>query len=769
MYILSIKKLIRPLILVFCFFILFDVDADAAYFRNTSGALVIGNNYWEASFSSINGSLKYIIDKTGGGEVCIGSRDDSLWAADFFYESDMYKSNIYKSGSSSNFSYTWDQKTNSLKFYYTSNPAGSGIDADITITVTEEHWFNMRLHLVNKAGKIIKLLYFPNEFMFANANISEALIPILPGMVLKNSYFTERRSYVARYPGWPGVFADFMSVKLANGNISVYAYQNSDSFIPSFLGFAADSEAAGKSYYYHAFGAGTDMDGEYLSPNVKIRVGDGNYVDSIEAYRIDNGIDKYEDIKTKLGSVYELITTAPILKLESTKLKLKFSEYEDLLLKRLPSPLIYHLCGFQIGGFDENVPDLLPPEAAWGTTDDLVQLIQKMKQRGDLFMPYTNPTWWDDESPTLTNIPSGLTIKQIAMNHEDYKPVYELYNYYSGGYVVCPYSQFVKNVLDLKMKEMKETLLSDLIFEDQIGARQWWFDFNENSPTSLSYIDGWIEHTRKYKSYLLSTELGFDRLAETEMAFYGSILLPIRNGVVGPMLGPDDWDIYPMASILLRDKVLLYQHDLADYTMTLFKENFSWNAAFGLLPTMQITSMSSTDFDWMRMISGFSKYVFSNYTDQRIKDYTYISDNLSLTEFDSYLVYTNWNETYPEEVGEHSIAPMGTMIRSIDGTVTAGVFVSYNGVSLGDDEHFIIEERQPDSIIIRHYNTTGATLAVKLPENWDASKTKVLCHMPDGGLIPVIQYRIEGRYIIFDAIGKKGDIYADYYKIISVD
>jgi hypothetical protein len=740
-----------------------EISANAVYFEtNSTGSLTLGNAYWEAAFDKTKGSLEYIIDKSTGGIVCHGSKDKSLWAVNFFNDPDVYKSEV------NSFSYTWDQNAGILKFYYSSkNPSGKAIDAEVTIRASEERWFEMQLHLTNKYGSLARFAHFPYNLAFSTTEIEEALYPILPGVIFQKSFFLEGRSYTGNYPGWPGVFADFVSLKTTNGDLSIYAYQPLDKFIPSLLGFIADSEDTGKFYYYHPFGAGVKNNEEYSSPWVKFRVGDGNYIDQIEAYRVDNGFDKFSDIQLKLGGDYEKIVSAPILKIEATKLKLKFSEYDDYIFKLLPSPLIYHFCGYQKGGFDQNVPDLLPPEPAWGTTEELAAMIARLHQRGDLFMPYTNPTWWDDESATLLNLPSLYTIAQVAVLHENYLPVYETYNYYYGGYVICPYSKFAIDILSTKMEENKELLQSDIIFEDQIGARQWWFDFNESSPTNLSYENGWIEHTRKYKDRLLATELGYDRLAETEIGFYGSVLLPIREGVAGSLWGAVNWKIYPMISILLRDKVLLYQHDLADYTMTSFKENFSWNLAFGYLPTMQIVNLASLNPEWVRMISDFTKYLFSKYAGERIRRYSSESEYVSCTEFDTFTVYTNWNESYPFDIEGHSIAPMGAMIKKNDGSITAGVYTSYNGISLEGKEHYLIEERSADSIILRHYLGGGTKIAVQLPQEWNSTQRfKILMYLSKGGIYIVKSYQVENGKIIFKLFEGNEDLYVESYKIL---
>jgi hypothetical protein len=102
-----IAVLIAPLMLLTIFCI--ECRSDSAYFQDTGGeSLILANSFWEASFSRTNGSLKYIKDKISGGIVCYGSKDDSLWAVDFFDVQDVIKSAEYRRGYQKGFTYNKD-------------------------------------------------------------------------------------------------------------------------------------------------------------------------------------------------------------------------------------------------------------------------------------------------------------------------------------------------------------------------------------------------------------------------------------------------------------------------------------------------------------------------------------------------------------------------------------------------------------------------------------------------------------------------------------
>jgi hypothetical protein len=113
----------------------------------------------------------------------------------------------------------------------------------------------------------------------------------------------------------------------------------------------------------------------------------------------------------------------------------------------------------------------------------------------------TNPTWWDDESPTLQDLPAPLTVADVAVLDDRGVPVYEHYGAH-GGYVVSPHAPFVRQRLGQLVEQMTVDVPGDVLFEDQIGARPWPFDHNPSSPHPMAYIEGWLEHTRTYSRSL---------------------------------------------------------------------------------------------------------------------------------------------------------------------------------------------------------------------------------------------------------------------------
>ena len=135
-------------------------------------------------------------------------------------------------------------------------------------------------------------------------------------------------------------------------------------------------------------------------------------------------------------------------------------------------------------------------------------------------MPYTNPTWWDDQSPTAKSVPDLSVFAVIGVNG---KPLLEAYGP-NHGFVSSPSSPAVQERLASLMAQWRADVPVDFVLQDQIGSRSWVRDFNPGAKDPQSYSDEWLAFTRKYAGQHLMTEDGWDRIAATETGFTGSLL-----------------------------------------------------------------------------------------------------------------------------------------------------------------------------------------------------------------------------------------------------
>jgi hypothetical protein len=414
----------------------------------------------------------------------------------------------------------------------------------------------------------------------------------------------------------------------------------------------------------------------------------------------------------------------PEYRLVGNEVGRKFSQYDSLFFSQIRTPALLHLVGYQPGGHDHRSPDYFPPNTSLcdvpaNCTQEFAAMFNQAQARGWLVMPYINPTWWNPDGATLQNLPPPLTVASISVQDRDGNAVYETYGP-NGGYVVSPYAPFVQDRLDQFMSDLTTLVPSDLIFEDQVGARPWMFDFNPASPTPYHYIQGWIEHTRTYQDKLLATELAFDRLAETEVGFYGSVLLPQKLGWTTSNWGANNWTIYPLAQMLTRDKTLFYQHDLDLNTFSDTKANITWNLAMGynLGDDLRLTEGDVHSNPWLKLNGELQDHLLGLYAGERVTGYTNLAASVTRTDFQTVGVIANWDSASSYTTGGFTLAPSGALVQDQNGLLTAGILTTYNGVPLSGGDHYLIIRVGLGEISVRQPMGASTSLALPWPPGW---------------------------------------------------
>ncbi len=758
---------------ILAFFSASSAHSQGIVFDDSGIEILVGNaDYYEIGFRKSNGSVAFIKDKTTGRDVTIGSRNECLWGAFFPDAAPPLQSYVggcsFGAEGASQFSYSWSQATATLTLDYIFDPmATSQVSAQVVVTFSEEPWLDMRLELSNDWGVDAEDIIFPSDLLFVRADIEHVLLPILPGVLLESGFFQEGRCYTTKNPGAPGLFADYLSVSASSGTLTMYSLPDEGPYRLLDVGFIQDDHqcppeapsTAPNTYYRHAFGVRLPSGEMWESPTTRIRVSQSE-LETIRAYRLDNGLGQFPSLRQKAGSLYPTLVQAPLYKADAEHLNMRFSEYCDWL-SPVPTPGILHPVAFQPDGHDMSSPDFLPPDAAWGTTEDFAAMFRCAQEQGFLVMPYINPTWWNT-SPTLQDRLPPLTIEDVAAIDGQGAPRMDCFdNGMKCGYVMSPHSTFVNTRLDELMCSLVSDVPSDLVFEDQIGARPWIYDHNPSAPNPISYVEGWLEHTRTYSHHFLMTELGFDRLAETQLGFHGSVLWrelqPLPNGggiATDNWWGASNWRPYPMAPIMLRDKVLFYQHDLAPETFTLSRAILTWNLAFGFMLSHDFSEPpfgnGGRDSDWLPVIAVFQRHVLSRYADELVTDFVDLQEGVTATSFEAYTTIANWNDTEPYDAGKHTLAPSGVQVTAMDGTLTAGVFSHYNDERLSENAHYLVEERGSDAIEVHQPLGGDTALTLELLDGWDiASSIKAFAHDAAGGVIGAVPTAVTATSVTF--------------------
>ncbi len=724
------------------------------------GRLVITAPGYRIALSKRSGALLELVERPSG-ERLVRGQDGCLWAASATGDSSSLGGCLFTAAGPSRFSYRWDRATSSLTLTYHGDSAGA--DAVVTLTARDSY-IDLRLVLENHSRATLEKVVLPADLLVASASARAGYAPnYLPGVRLAPRFFSRVGDNVRTYPSrW--AFADYLALDLGAGHLALSSVNPEPSpLAPVELGFvhAASGACSGDSFCVtHAFQTWI-RDGEtWTSPVVRIRVKE-TANQTIQDYRRDNGIDAYPSLDAKLGPRLASLARAPLIKADPWQGPGPFAEWGPDL-RRLPSPALVHPVAFQPRGHDENFPDFLPPDPDWGTTADFRSVVDDAHSLGQLVMPYLNVSWWNPDSPTLSALPAPLKIEDIAVRDQTGQPVFNRYSEHRG-LVVSPFDPFVRDRIARLLEQWRTDVPTDCLFFDQIGARPWLRDFNPASPTPLAYDDGWLALMAAYSDRCLMVEDGWDRLARSFVGFHGGLLLMQReHAEPDEKYGVGNWQAYPLASWLLHDKVLLYQHDLYEGTMTADREVLTWNMAFGFMLSYSLSGRDDPlSSPWVRVVGAFQRALGPHYAGRPLTGYKTVADDVTLSTFGSdYSVTTNWNWERSHEADGFGIAPIGFLARA--GTdVVAGVFAgTFNGAPLSPGPHYLIVERGQTDVTVRQLLGEDTPVAIDPPRAWRPGEPlRVSAFGPNAKPLGEVEGAVEGRRFVFRMSGRGATFY----------
>jgi hypothetical protein len=649
--------------------------------------LVITTAAYRLSLSKDNGSLLELVDRKAGIRVVRG-QGGCAWTAGFSDSSTLGGCSFSRAGDD-RFSYRWDPAASSLTLRYESQPGQPGeAPVGATVTVTAKRgYFDLQLALESQRERPVAAVHFPADLLLDVASVQAAYTPtFLPGIRLLPGFFTSPHRNVERYPSrW--AFADYLAADLGRGHLAVYSVNRAPSAIaPVDVGVIHDAAPAGCSgdtfCLTHVFQTWLTPGAAWSSPRVRVRVG-GSVEQSILSYRRENGIEAFPSVAAKLGARAEVLARAPLIKADLWKGLPRFSDWGPSL-RRLPSPALLHPVAFQSRGHDEDYPDFLPPDPLWGTSAELQNAFDDARSLGHVVMPYLNVSWWDTQSPTVRGLPPPLKAADIAMQTPSGAPVTEQFGR-KDGYIVSPFVPFVRKRVEGVIEEWRTDMPAECLFFDQIGARPWRRDFNPAAPSALAYHDGWLAAFGTFRDRCLMAEDGWDRLAGSFVGFHGGVLeMQREHRWPDKRWGAGNWEPFPLALWLLHDKVLLYQHDLYEGTMTADPEVLMFNLAFGLVLSYNWDGDAKTlDSPWLDVVGDVQRALGPYYAGQSLTAYRRLAADVTETQFGDYSVVANWSRTAPFEVDGYRVAPLGFLARS-DGRLLAGALGDrWSGVTLG--------------------------------------------------------------------------------------
>jgi hypothetical protein len=678
-------------------------------------SIVITTPAYRLTLAKRNGKLMELFDRASRAPVVVGS-SGCLWGAVPVHEDEYVGGCSYARDGERRFSYHWDRQAATLTLGYRN---AAERDAVVVLQARASS-FDLRLTLTNPRADELGAVAFPADLIGAVRTVESGYAPsILPGVRFKPSFFSRVGNNVLTYPSrW--AFADYLALDAGGGHVALSSVA-SEALAPVELGFVHDEPPGACSGRWfcvvHRFQTWIEEGETWTSPVVRVRVG-GTAEETIREYRLDSGVDGYPSVASKLGPRLDTLARAPLVKADLPKIK-PFRDW-GADLRRLPSPALLHPVAFQPGGHDQNDPDFLPPDPAWGTTADFRAMVDAAHSLGLLVMPYLNATWWDEESRTVQGLPPPLRPRDLAVQSASGEPWLEKFGDHAG-LVTSPFVPVVRERWAAMMEEWRTEVPVDCVFHDQLGARPWRRDFNPAAPSPLAYYDGWLELMAPYRDRCVMVEDGWDRMARDSVAFHGSLLMMQReHRYADRSWGEGTWEPYPLALWLLHDKVLFYQHDLYEGTMATDAEVLTWNMVFGLVSAFSWNDrLDSLASPWLGLAGAMQRAVGPHYAGRPLTAYRSVDADVTESRFGDLAVVANWNAAEAYVVDGHGIAPQGFLARTRDGRLVAGAFEGrFDGAPLSAGAHYLIVERGETDVTVRQPLGADTTLALGPPSAW---------------------------------------------------
>ncbi len=717
-----------------------------ADFKDRDGLLTVSLGGAEIAFRADNGAIAHIKKKEAGEALTLGNRENALWWA--FFEDD----SSVNGQKAESFSYDWSSGKGELTLQY-----GGSILVDVKVRFDKDNRIYMQAEVDNRADKPIQSFRFPYELKVDSDGVKDALLPMLPGVKLRDAFFKESNSFQDQYPGV--LFASYLGVRTGGGELAVYDLSR-DIAPMTELGFKNQVDDKGKSGIVHNYKTWIAAGAKWSSPTIVLELGD--YKQTIASYRELNGIAEYRSLADKLGAEKERYFALPFYKTDISAIKDgSWSQLTTNFIDKMNYNGVIHLVGFQKGGHDENYPDFMPPEPQWGGQNAFAAFMQAAKSKGNLVIPYTNMSWWGVNSPTLAKLPEGTKMEDLIVMKDNKQIMKEDYGAHSG-YVVNTGHPFFKQRTAEEHKKLLEGGF-DGIFEDQWGIRNSPYAYNATIPEETDPSTAYFKGLRDYVGtvgHKLYMEDGTDVLADGAVGFMGSTylwdLLGYRKNTASYA------DYYPMSGMLLRDKVLQYQHDLAAETMTDDPDMLRWNLAMGY--NLAADLFNGVSNPWVDTVAIMQKNILSQYGDSLVKSYREVAAGVTRTDFGAYAVTANWSKEagYAPDA-DRELPPGGYEVAAADGSRRAGSYIRLNGLGLDAGEHHLVEVREKDAIRIYQPIGSDTTLKVKKGEDW--THTIAAAYEANGTKAADLVVKEEGDYVEFDYVGVIKELRVAYVEL----
>ncbi|NMA46203.1 MAG: hypothetical protein GX945_06540 [Lentisphaerae bacterium] len=449
-------------------------------------------------------------------------------------------------------------------------------------------------------------------------------------------YFLEPKPYLSFSTQYPSGVADFIFVDYQRSGIALFGVQpmmrkpwdRERVAVPCSLSTWGDPAGAAIS---HGWNDAIEPGMTWRSPLYRCQFGFTTPQPAIDEYARVNEIAGSLEAKVRNPELLEKLKNAVLVRMGGTTAGIQIQTMADI-----PAPNIIHFTEYLHGGFDKQYPDHLPPRASWGTAEDLTRFYRAGHELGHLMMPYTNTSWWciDPKGPTFERegeAPLAFN-REGKLNREQYAR--------NVGYGLCFWHPAVQAIHREVRHDMSVTYPSDIILQDQVGARAWRWNYHALEPRKASAMDGMHALSMEDAEHVpLATEDGHDRVVNFETMLCGCAWGTIpargkhRTRHAKYLFPQDEWQFFPILSYLSHHQCLFTTHDLGHFIED--NDQLSYALAFGYSMSYRWDlghAKNPSRKRWLYWLDAIQKTVAADYAGKKLLDFSYPRFQLGLEQ-----------------------------------------------------------------------------------------------------------------------------------------
>ena len=485
-------------------------------------------------------------------------------------------------------------------------------------------------------------------------------------------------------------FCDFMALRAQGGQLALFGVQSPEElFVPAESEISASGPADHRiGCYTHLFRSLGTAGETVRLPLQQMALG-SPHREVLRVYARRNEFTRGLTDKAS-ADVVEQLKRSILLKVSAKTLR-----EQTQIAESLPFPVLFHTADYLYGGFDRQYPDHLPPNPEKGTPADFAQLVNTCREKGHLFMPYTNPTWWctNPKGPTFEREGDAPLSRDFEGNI--YPESYGLNTV--QGYTICAWHPAVRAANDVIRRQFTQEYPVDVLFQDQVGARGHRWDSNPAAPHPGAYLEGIHQIARVDSATVpLGTEDGHDRLINWEVMFCGLSWPWLPNRTIGNRVLYEDlwpegtWRIEPLALLLAHDKVLFYHHDLGGFVRDRLDLSVTLAMGYGLSWWTHTPTPSAKECDWIERLCRVQAAVGPRCAGRPLDAFEYLAPQVVRSRYGDLEITANLSSKPWSVDAATTVAPEGFLARSPD--LEAGIFVRRQEKSL-DTALWLIRQR----------------------------------------------------------------------------